>query len=490
MPETPTSRPKTERARRKPQAIRQRAAKTAPEPETVTVLPQDDPSTNYALRLTDSVEDAVAVVTAAPTPEDSFARRLNEALAAISQAQTPAVPDEPEPVRPDRVQPDALEAEPVRPAQVRADAFDAEPVRPAQVHPGVVRPEAGESAHLQVEPVVPEPLLVDAPVTYTPATRVSAYTAVRAEAEAEPESLDPNVVAEPVALLSASAARRDGSDSDADRPAARHPEAERDREAVRGLEPDGAPTLAASAAEDTGHDGVRPEAPRNPDAQVSAWRKWLATLDKMPPIRLPIGPAVPWRYGLPALLVLVAVVAVMSRSSGARPQDTRAVLPSQEVYPVQADGPLFATPTATATAIEDGGTTPVVVTRQPAPIGVQEPAGAGFDLLDIGIKLAAVLGLAYGSLVLLKKAGVGGAGRLSPGALNAADGMRVVGTVTLAPNRSVHALRVADGRTLLIGATPSSVNLLTELGELDDDDSDGGGDAAHGLLDGIRARLR
>ena len=44
---------------------------------------------------------------------------------------------------------------------------------------------------------------------------------------------------------------------------------------------------------------------------------WLTALDKLPPIRLPIGPAIPWRLGLPALVVLVLAMGVMSRSAGA-----------------------------------------------------------------------------------------------------------------------------------------------------------------------------
>jgi flagellar biosynthetic protein FliO len=85
----------------------------------------------------------------------------------------------------------------------------------------------------------------------------------------------------------------------------------------------------------------------------------------------------------------------------------------------------------------------------------------GFDFFDVGLKLAAVLGLVYGSLLLLKKTGMGGAAALIKG--NQIDGMRVVSTLSLAPNRSVHVLQVPGGKTLLVGATPTSVNLLTEL---------------------------
>jgi flagellar biogenesis protein FliO len=85
-------------------------------------------------------------------------------------------------------------------------------------------------------------------------------------------------------------------------------------------------------------------------------------------------------------------------------------------------------------------------------------ANANVDLLDIGVKTAAVLGIAYASLMLLKRFGVGGS---NPAASTPV--LRVVGSVALAPNRSVHAIELPGGRTLLVGATPSSINLLGEL---------------------------
>ena len=49
--------------------------------------------------------------------------------------------------------------------------------------------------------------------------------------------------------------------------------------------------------------------------------------------------------------------------------------------------------------------------------------------------------------------------------------MRVVASLALAPNRSVHVLKVPGGKTLLLGATPNQVNLIADLGELADDES-------------------
>jgi flagellar biogenesis protein FliO len=183
---------------------------------------------------------------------------------------------------------------------------------------------------------------------------------------------------------------------------------------------------------------------------------WLRALDKMPPIRLPIGPAIPWRVGLPALIAIVAVMFFVSRPSDSPRADTPGVrLPAQETYAVQQQAPLF------AAQVEDPVAAAPVPAATPQPIGVQEPAGMGFDFFDVGIKLAAVLGLAYGSLLLLKKTGMGGAAALIKG--NQLEGMRVVSTLALAPNRSVHVLQVPGGKMLLVGATPNAVSLLAEL---------------------------
>jgi flagellar biogenesis protein FliO len=170
----------------------------------------------------------------------------------------------------------------------------------------------------------------------------------------------------------------------------------------------------------------------------------------LPPIRLPIGPPIPWRLGLPALVALVVLMGVTSRlSAGA--DAPGAPLPAQQTYPVQNEAPLF---------------TDARQTQAPAaqPLGVPESSAPGFDVMDIGIKLVAVLALAYGSLVLLKRARFGGATAASPGA--SPQSLRVVSSLALAPNRSVHAIKVAGGRTLLVGATPNAVNLIADLGEL------------------------
>jgi flagellar biosynthetic protein FliO len=190
---------------------------------------------------------------------------------------------------------------------------------------------------------------------------------------------------------------------------------------------------------------------------------------------LPIGPAIPWRLGLPLLAAAVAVVAFMSRPSAHA--DAQGVkLPAQETYAVQQEAPLFANSaqasssaagSVSAPGVASGSAlAPAATAAQPA-LGVQDPSGLGFDAADIAFKLIAVLALAYGSLYLLKRIGVGGNAAARTGGT---PSMRVVSSLALAPNRSVHVLKVPGGKTLLVGATPNQVNLIADLGELGPDD--------------------
>jgi flagellar biogenesis protein FliO len=187
-----------------------------------------------------------------------------------------------------------------------------------------------------------------------------------------------------------------------------------------------------------------------PSDGTTRGRGVFKTLDGLPPIRLPIGPAIPWRYGLPGLVALVVCVALLSRPS-ARGQGSPAFkLPAEtETYAVTQDSPLFTNAQQKVTPS----------------IGVAEPPGLGVDVLDLSLKLVAVLALAYASLAVLKRLGVSGAAQLSQ-AGGTTDGLRVMASLSLAPNRSVHVVRAPDGKTLLLGATPGQVNLIAELGDV------------------------
>jgi flagellar biogenesis protein FliO len=214
-----------------------------------------------------------------------------------------------------------------------------------------------------------------------------------------------------------------------------------------------------------------------PDAQAQRGvRAFLAALDRLPPIRLPVGPAIPWRIGLPALVALLAVMLVLNRPT-AHAETEGVRLPASETYAVQQEAPLFqknAEAAQTSQTTQPGQTSVVPGSPltsqagQPASVGVPDSApSGGMDFVDIMLKLVAVLALAYGSLSLLKRAGLGGAAPTSaskPG--TAGSNVRVVTSLALAPNRSVHVLQVAGGKTLLLGATPNQVNLLADLGEV------------------------
>jgi flagellar biogenesis protein FliO len=200
-----------------------------------------------------------------------------------------------------------------------------------------------------------------------------------------------------------------------------------------------------------------------PAVRQGGFAAWLSSLDKMPPIRLPIGPPISWRIGLPALVALMVLMALVGRPS-AHADSPGVQLPAQQTYPVQHEAPLFTGNTVISTEA-----TPVAV-ADPQPLGVQDSAGLGFDVIDIGVKLIAVLALAYGSLLLLRRLGVGSASapRSAPGVV---QGMRVIASLTLAPNRSVYAIRVPGGRALVVGATPNAVNLIADLGDISDEDT-------------------
>ena len=190
----------------------------------------------------------------------------------------------------------------------------------------------------------------------------------------------------------------------------------------------------------------------------------LRALDGLPPIKLPLGPAIPWRFGLPGLVALVLCMVLVSRTTAHAESSTGFKLPAEsETYAVTQDSPLF-----TSTQQQQQ--------PQQQPIGVAEPAGLNVDVLDLSLKLVAVLALAYGSLVVLKRLGIGGAasGSLKPGGTTT-DGLRVISTLALAPNRSIHVVRAPDGKTLLLGAMPGQVNLIAELGDVPELEAGGSG---------------
>jgi flagellar biogenesis protein FliO len=197
-----------------------------------------------------------------------------------------------------------------------------------------------------------------------------------------------------------------------------------------------------------------------------------AAFANLPPIRLPIGPSIPWRFGLPALVVLVLVTVFVARPT-AQADSQVSRLPTPETYPVQQEAPLF-------TDAQQAQAPPPA----PQPLGVPDPGGVGFDVVDIGLKLIAVLALAYGSLVLLKRTGMGGAAVVKAGGKTA--GMQVVSSLTLAPNRTVHLLRVPGGKTVLVGATPNQVNLIADLGEIAEDLES---DAAGSFFDILKGKI-
>jgi flagellar protein FliO/FliZ len=84
----------------------------------------------------------------------------------------------------------------------------------------------------------------------------------------------------------------------------------------------------------------------------------------------------------------------------------------------------------------------------------------GKVLLDLFLKLVVVLGIAWVAIYILSK--FKGTGGPLPGARK--GHMKVLESVNLGPNRSVHLVRVGE-KVLVVGSTPEQVNTL---GEIDD----------------------
>lgn len=151
----------------------------------------------------------------------------------------------------------------------------------------------------------------------------------------------------------------------------------------------------------------------------------LGLLDAMPPIQLPFGLRLAWPYAVPLAMCLLVLMVVLG-------------LPSETA------------------------TTKPILGTDGAPLGVPEPAGLGFNVFDLVAKLLLILALLYGSLALLKRAtGVGG--RAGAGALTPTESLRVLSTLQLGPNRTVHVIRAPGGRSFMVGSTPGQVNLIAEL---------------------------
>jgi len=385
-------------------------------------------------RSAESAEDTV-------TPSSTYALRLNQALEAISAAQAATPAREAAAVEAPRktVRRTATVAAPSAARLQAAKAAGLLPPTTPTVDVEAPRPTRTRATRRTATVEAVESTAVAAPAPRTPTRRTSAKRIdLASEAPLAPA---------PVDLLLEAAAAGDDSEVSLD----------------EALESD---RRFAALLDDAAEANRATRAPAQPSRQVG-WRAWLAALEKLPPIRLPIGPAIPWKLGLPALVGLVILMASMSHGAQADSQGVQ--LPAQETYAVQQTSPLF------ADAQKDAAQTPAQADTQTqtqapaqagqaptkaATIGVQDPAG-GFDFVDVAIKLAAVLGLAYGSLLLLKRVGVGGAGARSSG--GAAD-LKLVSSLALAPNRTVHVISAPGGKSLLVGATPNQVNLIAELG--------------------------
>lgn len=155
-----------------------------------------------------------------------------------------------------------------------------------------------------------------------------------------------------------------------------------------------------------------------------------------------------WQTALILAAIAVAAWILSLQLAGPPPaaQPTSVPESSQQLFASATDAPL-ATPQAAAT---------------PVPLTSFESTSADLDYGGLLFKLVIVLALAYGALYALKRLGL--AGSLPGGRVG--SNLRVDSSLTLAANRSLHVVRAPNGRAYLVGATPTQVNLVADLGEL------------------------
>jgi flagellar biosynthetic protein FliO len=150
------------------------------------------------------------------------------------------------------------------------------------------------------------------------------------------------------------------------------------------------------------------------------------------------------RRPLGATLALAIGVAVAAAAQPARAID-EPLAPST----VAASGPA-ATPGAPASGepVPPGAPVPPASPRY-----TDEPLDWSRAAIDVTLKLLAVLVLAYGALVLLRRYSLGsGLGRR-------AGALEVLESVALGPNRAIYLIRVGD-RRLVLGVTATQITPL------------------------------
>ncbi len=98
----------------------------------------------------------------------------------------------------------------------------------------------------------------------------------------------------------------------------------------------------------------------------------------------------------------------------------------------------------------------------PTPIGVPDSQGLDLDAPGLILKLLFVVGLAYGSLLLLRRAGRGPL-LMGVNAPEHAYQLRVLSSLRLGPNRSIVLVQLPGGKGLVVGSTPTHLERLADL---------------------------
>lgn len=119
--------------------------------------------------------------------------------------------------------------------------------------------------------------------------------------------------------------------------------------------------------------------------------------------------------------------------------------------------PTSASPTVAAGEAPGGYLLPTPQPEADGSLGLAEPDWPAL-LLDVGLKLALTLGLAYTTIYLLRRYVARPIGQRK------AARVSVVETVSLGQHRALHLIRVG-GKLVLVGATQQQITLLTEVAD-------------------------
>lgn len=233
---------------------------------------------------------------------------------------------------------------------------------------------------------------------------------------------------------------------------------------VRGqeAEPSGARTAPVAAPAPKAAPKPAPAAPKTPAAPPASPGPAAASPEAKPAASEPAAPATGDKP--PAGEKAAPAAAPARTPTPRRPRPRRRTTHSVEKPAPQAAKPAVK-PAAKTVEVpaKPAVKPPAAATERPFLTDYEDPKAERQDMplgrviLDLAWKLMVVLGVAYAALYALRGLMVRQGGL--PGRKGA---LRVLESTTLAPNRSIHLVRVA-GKVIVVGSTPEQVTALAEI---------------------------